>query len=65
MKTKRWKPKDGELYWYIDDFFTVALSSWDNYSYEVRKQKIGNCFKTKSEAIAAAKAVKKLLSEDS
>ena len=61
---KRWKPKDGEAFWYVSSFGHVIY--WhlnpfrDNY---IRGNyiKANNCFKTKTQAQSAAKKIKKLL----
>lgn len=64
MKTKKWKPKRFKLYWYIDKLGEAKQYVWENYvNVEDDKilYKIGNCFKTKKEALAMSKKFKKLL----
>lgn len=50
---KEWKPKEGEMYWYVE---IVNLSDSITLYH-----KNGNCFRTKSLAVDADKAIKRLL----
>lgn len=56
----RWKPKNGEMYWYV---WHDGHVYWDDFTgaSDERHFKFGNCFKTKAEAEAAAEKVKALL----
>lgn len=48
---KRWKPKNGERYWYIPHCGDIASTSWSNYcDLDADLFTMGNCFKTKEEA---------------
>lgn len=59
MKAKRWKPKEGGKYWYINtDWIT-----WFNDSIDRKRHKMGNCFKTKKEAERKRKQILKVLKE--
>ena len=59
MGEKRWKPKNGEMYWYV--WNDVACWSYFTWNLDERRFKFGNCFKTEEEAEAAAEKVKVLL----
>lgn len=54
---KVWKPKNGEKYWYISDikidYYDFQDDSADRFLYS-----IGNCFKTKEDAIFACEKAK-------
>lgn len=49
-----WKPKEGELYWYVrfdaNNNSIVTTNRWSQHSFDFTKYIIGNCFKTKEEA---------------
>ena len=51
---KPWKPKEGELYWYVrfdaNNNSIVTTNRWSQHSFDFTKYIIGNCFKTKEEA---------------
>lgn len=48
---KRWKPKNGEEYWYINSCGDVMRTSWNNYcGLDAEHLIMGNYFKTKEEA---------------
>lgn len=57
----KWKPKDGEDYYYIISNGIVHLSTWFDYKVDNSRFSIGNCFKTKEEAETMAEKFKKLL----
>jgi len=59
MKTQtRWKPKVGEeIYTVTDDGYTMKYVWCSNFFYK-RFLTIGNCYRTRKEAQAAAKRVK-------
>lgn len=48
-KTKRWKPKDGDVVWFINDNGDLEEMTYIGDVDELAL-KIGNCFKTKEEA---------------
>jgi hypothetical protein len=62
----RWKPKIGETYFYINFFYSrleVAEDRWDDLEPDLILYQSGNCFKTRKEAEAKLKVIKKLLKE--
>lgn len=51
IKTKRWKPKDGETYWYLYSDGTFERGFWIlQNAILLGRYKIGNCFKSKKDA---------------
>lgn len=60
-KTKRWKPKVGEEYWFVDTTGIHRISRWYNDLYDKYRYKFGNVFQTEEQAIAAAEKIKALL----
>lgn len=61
----KWKPKDGEGYYYIFSDGIVHLSTWFNDKVDNSRFSIGNYFKTKEEAEVMAEKIKKLLNAKS
>lgn len=59
MKNKRWKPKEGDGVWAIDWDGKISIDTF--YPYQETARRFGNCFRTRSAALKARKAVKKLL----
>lgn len=57
----KWKPKDGEGYYYIFSNGIVHLSTWFNDKVDNSRFSIGNYFKTKEEAEVMAEKFIKLL----
>lgn len=57
---ERWKPKYGEEYWVVI-CGAVIVSTWRSDYVDNYRWGLGNCFKTKEEAEAAAEKVKALL----
>lgn len=57
----RWKPENGEGYYYIFSRGTVGLCAWLDDGIDNSRFSIGNCFKTKKEAETMAEKIKKLL----
>lgn len=49
-KTKRWKPKDGDVYYGVVADGTIKRITWDNDIVDCGYYKLGNCFKTEEEA---------------
>lgn len=61
MKKKRWKARLGNLYYYIEwDIFVDNAYDY-NSEEELRLYKIGNYFRTRKEAEAMARKIKKVL----
>lgn len=59
----RWKPKDGETFYYFDEIGQILSDSYDDFSNGPISD-FGNCFRTREEAEAAAERVKKVLNEN-
>lgn len=50
-KKVRWKPKDGETFWYIYGDGTIDYGFWTSKNDNLLgRYKLGNCFKTEEEA---------------
>lgn len=45
-----WKPKEGELYYFVDDSGYISYTHWKNDPWEVDRLDIRNCFKTEEAA---------------
>jgi hypothetical protein len=60
-KPKKWKPEIGEVYWYVilNDYF--CYTDCERLSAEC--ERVNYIFKTKREAEAVARKIKKLLKE--
>src|SRR5215218_9034855 len=59
----RWKPAEGEAYWYVTDTGSVSQLPWRQ---DVARQKaflFGNCFKTEVQAQAARDQLMMTLAE--
>ena len=52
IRRKPWKPKMGEYYWCIDPNGESSKCSWMNTSGGGSNYKLGNCYRTRSEAEA-------------
>ena len=52
IKRKPWKPKEGELYYFVSMNEDVRSDTSDNVTVDMLLYKIGNCYKTKEEAEA-------------
>ena len=53
-----WEPKQGELYWTVEED-SIFYDSWDNDMMDYSYLKLGNCFRTKEEAEANADRIRK------
>lgn len=62
-KTKRWKPEWSEKFYYIThcDYFFIDDSYWWEEKFNRKSYREHNCFRTKSEANAKLKEIKKIL----
>ena len=49
---KRWRAKEGGIYWYIDSFCGVEYSTETNHEGDTYRFNCGNYFRTKAEAEA-------------
>jgi len=60
-------PEYGCIYWYLNTVLDVVVERWGygyiHHSAEKGLRKIGNCFRTKKEAIKARDKIKKLLKQ--
>ena len=59
-KNKRWKPNNGEKYWYIS-WECAFWSIWNNNFHDQNLYNCYNIFKTREDAIEILKAVKNVL----
>ena len=61
-KKGKWKPKDGEGYYFFDTNGTTANTTFrENFDWDLIHVEFGNCFQTRGEAQAAADKIKELL----
>lgn len=56
----RWKPKEKEVYWYVDIEGHLANVTSYNDTFDNSMYDFGNCFRTKEEAEKMAEKIKKL-----
>lgn len=61
VEPERWKPKDGETYYFIYSHGEVQEWEWDGDYYDIERYKLGVCFQTEEQAKEASKRVKKTL----
>lgn len=60
--SERWKPKQGEDYYFVDSAFNVDSESYEEgYVWDEERIESGNCFERKEDAKVAAEKVKALL----
>lgn len=56
IKRKPWKPKDDEVYWFVDEEGKAWSNNWCENDYclsdYINYYKLGNCYRTKEEAEA-------------
>lgn len=62
----RWKPKNEECYYFIDDMGTIITSIWSKYvdRKDNLRYEFGNCFRTQEEALATRNKIKNFLNND-
>jgi hypothetical protein len=60
---KRWKPKEGEVYYFFRMLPEIIINSyaWVDDDFDRDMYKSGNCFRTKKEATEKLEAIKKIL----
>ena len=60
---ERWKPKEGESYWWlaVEKVVQEWTGNWRNHRDDQRRWELGNCFKTKVEAEQARVKIKDVL----
>lgn len=56
----KWKPKQGEAYYYVDCTGDVCSSQWKKEPDDLDCYNFGNCFRTSNEAEVMAKKIKNL-----
>lgn len=62
----RWKPKEGELYWYIyvsGIYFSEICKEWSNGDADMEQWSVFNCFQNRHEAAEMCDKFKQLLKE--
>lgn len=57
----RWKPKMGDIYFYLGNFIDVRDTEWMNTNGDKMLYEAGNCFRTREEAETMVEKFKKLL----
>ena len=55
--TKKEWPQEGDEYWYVGDVY-VRTNHWKNFPFDTKQLEIGNCYRTKEEALDAVRAQK-------
>jgi hypothetical protein len=58
VETGRWKPEEGDTYWFINDIGDICKSTWDNVNTDRKRYLIGNCYQTKEECEFAKEKLK-------
>jgi hypothetical protein len=58
METGRWKPEEGDTYWFVTLYGQAAHDIWDNELIDNKRYEIGDLFKTKEEAEFAIEKLK-------
>jgi hypothetical protein len=58
VETGRWKPEEGDTYWFINDIGDICKSTWDNVNTDRKRYLIGNCYQTKEECEFAREKLK-------
>lgn len=57
-ETGRWKPEEGDKYWFINDIGDIYKSEWNNVNIDKERYSIGNYYRTKEEANFAIEKLK-------
>lgn len=57
-KPKVWKPKNGEIYYFLTSYADIDITIWANDAPDKCKYAIGNCFRTHEEAEFAVEKLK-------
>jgi hypothetical protein len=52
IKRKPWKPQEDDEYYTVLKDGSVVLRYWDDCTHQINSYKIGNCYRTKEEALA-------------
>lgn len=61
----KWKPKEDEYYYFFDEMMQTHRNEWEDSPMDQHLFEVGNCFRTREEAEAMAKKIKKLLKGES
>lgn len=64
IKLERWKPKNEDCYYYLDDRLRIIKSivnCWYGEDADNSRYELGNCFKTPEEAEVASNKIKEVL----
>lgn len=56
-ESERWKPKEGEKYYYINTYNEVKFVAWCNDAYGNGIRNVYNCFQTREQAEAEAEKI--------
>ena len=60
-----WKPKNGETYYFFDTAMELCKADYKNSNgYDLRRQNIGNCFRTEEECQSVIDKIKMVLKEE-
>lgn len=57
-KSKRWKPKIKDEFWFLSFILDVGRSNWYATDLDKDMYRLGNCFQTKEEADTVARKLK-------
>lgn len=60
-KKERWKPKDGDVYYFLDESALEQKDIWYDYDVDNERYDFGNCFKTTKLANQARDLIKETL----
>ena len=63
VEQERWKPKEGELFFYIEIEISVVSDIWSGNEIDIALYNIGNCFRTEQEAQKKVDKIKQILNE--
>ena len=58
VEAGRWKPEEGDIYWFIDSSGQAIKDRWTSHHYDRERYEIGNCYKTEAEAESAKEKLK-------
>ena len=61
IQSKRWKPEEDEIFWYVDDGGDVGHSYWADDETDQYRYKTGNIYRTKEEVRTALARINALV----
>lgn len=64
LRKKRWRAKKDEKYWVINERCGVVPYFEEGHSFDTRRYKVGNYFRTKEEAEKVAEEIRKIFEKD-